>query len=87
MGKRSEDPALTVNAASPFHVYYEGPALAVSAFNKVGPFDILPGHSSFFSVLKNGEVIIDTGKELVNFNISNGFISVRNNVVELFANI
>ncbi len=84
---KKDDPDLTVNASSPFHVFYEGPAVAVSAFNKVGPFDILPGHSGFFSVLKAGQVIIDTGTDLVNFDISNGFISVRNNTVELFANI
>lgn len=86
MSKREES-LLSVNAASPFHVFYEGPALAVSAYNKVGPFDVLPGHSAFFSVLQSGEVVIDTGDELVNFTISNGFISVRKNVVELFANI
>lgn len=84
---KPQAPDLTVNASSPFHVFYEGPALAVSAFNKVGPFDILPGHSAFFSVLKSGQVIIDTGTDLVNFDITNGFVSVRNNTVELFANI
>lgn len=87
MSKKNEEPALNVNAASPFHVFYEGSAVAVSAYNKVGPFDVLPGHSAFFSVLQAGEVIIDTGKELVNFKISNGFIRVLNNTVELFANI
>ena len=34
---------LTVIARAPFTVYYEGPASAVSAKNRVGPFDILPG--------------------------------------------
>ena len=84
---QSEDAQLTVSASSPFHVYYQGPAVALSAVNKVGPFDVLPGHSQFFSVLRAGEVVIDTGTELVNFTISNGLISVRNNDVELFANI
>ena len=39
---------LTVIARAPFTVYYEGPASAVSAKNRVGPFDILPGHADFF---------------------------------------
>ncbi len=84
---KAPESTLNVNASSPFHVFYEGPAVAVSALNRVGPFDVLPGHSGFFSVLKAGQVIIDTGSELVDFNISNGFIMVRNNTVELFANI
>ncbi|MFI5240574.1 MAG: hypothetical protein ACHQUB_02605 [Candidatus Saccharimonadia bacterium] len=82
-----EEAVLTVRASSPFKVFYEGNATAVSAVNKVGPFDVLPGHSAFFSVLESGEIIIDTGSETVSFDISNGIISVRNNIVELFANI
>jgi F0F1-type ATP synthase epsilon subunit len=87
---KSEPELLTVNASSPFRIFYVGPAIAVSGVNKVGPFDVLPGHSSFFSVLEQGDVTIDTGKpdaDLVSFKVSNGLISVRNNNVELFVNI
>ncbi len=49
-----------VIARAPFHIYYVGPATAISAVNRIGPFDILPGHADFFSILKPGEVIIDT---------------------------
>lgn len=78
---------LKVIARSPFHVFYEGPATMVSAANVVGPFDILPGHTDFFSVLKPGEVTIDTDKEEVFFAINNGILSVQANEVMLFVNI
>ena len=50
---------LNVIARAPFTVYYEGEATAVSAANQVGPFDVLPGHADFFSVLDPGQVIIE----------------------------
>lgn len=79
---------LTVIARAPFHLYYEGPAQSVTATNKVGVFDILPGHADFFSVLKPGEIIIETGKdEPVSFTTTNGIITVRDNEVLLFVNM
>jgi F0F1-type ATP synthase epsilon subunit len=78
---------LDVIARAPFHKYYEGPAIAVSASNQVGQFDILPGHTDFFSVMTPGEVVIQTEKDIINFQISNGIITVRGDQVMLFVNI
>jgi F0F1-type ATP synthase epsilon subunit len=69
-------------------VYYEGEASAVSAVNRVGPFDVLPGHADFFSVLEPGQVIIDiNGKDPVTFDITTGIITARNNEIHLFVNM
>lgn len=78
---------LTVIARAPFHIYYEGTATAVTATNSVGEFDILPGHADFFSVLKPGEVMIETESAPVTFSIKNGMITVRDNDVMLFVNM
>jgi F-type H+-transporting ATPase subunit epsilon len=78
---------LTVIARAPFHVYYDGKAQAVSAANKVGEFDILPGHADFFSMLTPGEVVISTADKPVSFNINNGIVAVRDNEVMMFVNI
>jgi len=83
----SDSTHLKVIARAPFEVYYEGPARLVSAANKVGKFDILPGHADFFSVMTPGEVTIETEAEPVNINISNGIIGVRDDNVLLFLNI
>jgi F0F1-type ATP synthase epsilon subunit len=76
-----------VSARAPFHIYYEGAAKMVSGENQVGRFDILPGHADFFSVMTNGEVVIETDKDTINFQVSNGIISVHDSDVMLFVNI
>ncbi len=79
---------LTVSARAPFEVYYEGTAQVVSAENKIGPFDILPGHADFFSMLKPCEIIIETDQpEPIVIKVSNGIITVRDNDVLLFVNM
>jgi F-type H+-transporting ATPase subunit epsilon len=78
---------LNVIARAPFHLYYEGAASSVSATNKVGEFDVLPGHADLFSMLLPGEVIIETDKEPIKFDISSGIITVRDNEVLLFVNM
>jgi F-type H+-transporting ATPase subunit epsilon len=87
MAHPSTPPELTVSARAPFEVYYEGVAKVVSALNKVGQFDILPGHADFFSILKPGDVVIDGAEGPVTFAITNGIISVRDNQVMLFVNM
>lgn len=78
---------LHVIARAPFKLYYEGTAQVVTAANNVGIFDILPEHADFFSILKPGEVSIETEEESISFTITNGIISVRNNEVLLFINM
>ena len=81
-------PQLAVTARAPFHVYYEGVAEVVSAVNAVGPFDILPGHADFFSVLVPCTVVIRkaTG-DPESFDIRSGIVTIRDNEVLLFANV
>lgn len=79
---------LQVVARAPFKLYYEGKANVVSAANRIGNFDILPGHADFFSMLEAGEVIIETdASEPISFKVSNGIVTVRNDKVMLFVNM
>ena len=79
---------LNVIARAPFTVYYEGEATAVSAMNQVGPFDVLPGHADFFSVLEPGQVVVEIPNgDPVSFDINAGIITARNNEVHLFVNM
>jgi len=84
---QSNDGKLHVVARAPFNLYYDGPAEAVTATNKVGKFDVLPEHADFFSILSPGEVIIETDSDPVSFHIANGIITVRDNEVLLFINM
>ena len=78
---------IMVVARAPFQVYYDGPAYSLSAANRVGEFDILPGHADFFSMLTPCTVVIDTEGEPVTFEAHNGMITVRDNKVMLFVNM
>ncbi len=83
----SEDAILNVQARAPFELYYEGKARSVSATNKVGRFDILPGHADFFSIINPGSVIIQTEDEEIDIPISNGIVTVKDDQVLMFLNI
>ena len=82
-----DQPELQVVARAPFHVFYEGPALSLTAKNKVGPFDILPGHADFFSMLIPSDIIIETADNEISFPIYSGMITVRSDQVMLFVNM
>ena len=80
-------PHLNVIARAPFHVYFEGEAYGITAKNKVGAFDILPGHADFFSVLVPCDVTVTTEEEELTFAIRTGIVSVRDDAVMLFVNM
>ena len=87
MSKDTTESTLSVVARAPFHIYYEGPAISLSAENRVGPFDILPGHADFFSMLKPCDIVIETADQEIKFAIYSGMITVRSDQVMLFVNM
>ena len=78
---------LKVKIISPYQTRYEGDAVSVSASNRTGPFDILPGHINFFSLLTGGQVSLNTGFQLLEFPITRGIVRVTNDQVTLFVDI
>lgn len=51
VAEASGKPTMAVKVYAPFQVYFEGDAYSVSAENATGPFDILPKHHNFLSML------------------------------------
>jgi F0F1-type ATP synthase epsilon subunit len=82
--KLKGEPRLRVKIISPTQTYYDGPAQSVSAINKVGPFDILADHANFFSLLTEGDIIVDTGNQKMNFPTTHGIVRASNNKITLF---
>lgn len=78
---------LKVKIFSPFEIFYEGKARALTARNSVGEFDILPGHTNFMTLLEAGKVRLLTDIDERSFVIEHGFLKVSNNYVVLFADI
>lgn len=79
-----QTPQLHVKIISPAQTYYDGPAVSVSAVNKVGPFDVLANHANFFSLLTQGDIVVATGNQSLTFPVTHGIIKAANNVITLF---
>lgn len=87
---KAVDPArthLSVRVLAPAGKLYEGPAVSVTATNKVGQFDVLAGHANFFSLLYAEPLAINTGTQVVKIPIDGGLMKVKSNTVTLFVNI
>lgn len=85
--KLKGEPRLRATVLSPTQTLYDGPALAVSANNRVGPFDVLADHANFFSLLTEGNIVVNTGYQSFTFPIQHGIVKVKNNKVTLFIDI
>lgn len=81
-------PSMKVKVQSPFRDYYDGQAFSLTAENETGPFDILPKHHSFISLLSPCEVIIrtvDQGEQKIR--ISGGIMHVKTDRVIVFLDV
>lgn len=79
---------LHVKVHSPFNVYYDGEAQSVSAENGTGPFDILPGHKKFLTLLSPCAITIrNEGREDEVINITQGLMHVKTDGVVVFLDV
>jgi len=76
-----------VTVYSPFHTYFQGEALAVSAENASGPFDILARHEDFLSILSPCTVVVRTKNGEEKIPLTRGILQVNDSSVWLFANV
>jgi ATP synthase, Delta/Epsilon chain, beta-sandwich domain len=80
--------SMLVKVHSPFRDYYDGQAFSISAENTTGPFDILPKHHNFISLLSPCDLIIRTvskGEETIR--ISGGIMHVKADRVIVFLDV
>jgi F-type H+-transporting ATPase subunit epsilon len=65
---------------SPFRTYYDDVARSLSAVSKTGPFDILPKHHNFISLLEPCDVqIVTQSGDKRTIKIAGGILHVRDN--------
>lgn len=80
--------SMKVHVHSPFHDYYNGLAFSLSAESATGPFDILPHHHNFISLLPPSEIVIRTASEgEKRIRISGGIIHVKADQVIVFLDV
>jgi len=78
---------LRVKVWSPFQVYYDNEAQSVSGINATGPFDILPRHRNFITLLNPCDLVLQTKDGEVKIRISGGVMHVRRNMVTVFLEV
>jgi len=76
-----------VKVYSPFKVYFNGSAKSISATNETGPFDILPRHHNFMTLISPGDIIVRTDRNEETFRISRGIMHVKSDQVIVFLDV
>jgi F0F1-type ATP synthase epsilon subunit len=85
--KKTSDKYIYVRIQAPYRVYYDGKARSVSAENKSGPFDVLPGHRNFITLLSDSDLrlVNDDGASV--FRIQKAMMHVSNDEVVVFIGV
>lgn len=80
-------PTIPVSIKSTETVFFEGECDSVSSRNSDGPFDILPYHSNFISIVEKVPIVVRQGREQKSFDFSTAVIYVHENKVHIYANL
>jgi hypothetical protein len=79
-----------VKVASPFRDYYDGKAFSISAEDGTGPFDILPKHHNFISLLNPCEIVVRQAggkEEPIRLRVDGGLMHVKADEVLVFLDV
>lgn len=76
-----------VKVYAPFKTYFDGTATSISAVNGTGPFDILPKHHNFMTLLTPCEVVVRTGTGEERIMINRGIMHVKADDVIVFLDV
>lgn len=77
-----------VKIYAPFKVYYDQDANTLSAENETGPFDILPRHKNFMTLLSPCDVVVRRiGEEDFKITIHRAIMHVKADSVVIFLDV
>ena len=68
-------------------IKFKGEAASVSSVNVSGPFDILPAHSNFISLIREKLTIVAMGGKKTEFNVDLGVIQVLKDQVNVYLGV
>ncbi|MGH7142318.1 MAG: hypothetical protein ACREF5_02505 [Candidatus Saccharimonadales bacterium] len=78
---------LNVKVWSPFQTFFDGQASSLSGINATGPFDILPHHHNFITILSACDLSLQTADGKVRIKISGGVMHVQKDNVTVFLEV
>lgn len=78
---------LRVKVHSPYQTYFDGDAFSISALNSTGPFDILPRHHNFMTLLLPCELHIHSPLGDKRIRIARGVMHVKADRATVFLDV
>lgn len=78
---------LSVIIMTPDKEIWSGQAQAVSSKNSDGPFDVLPGHANFITLIQDDPIRVVTEKGEQEFSFDQAILSVHKDTVRVYGNI
>jgi F0F1-type ATP synthase epsilon subunit len=86
----SGKPVMRIKVYSPFKVYFDEDSFSISGVNATGPFDILPHHHNFMTLLTAGVLTlrpVNRAPAEQKIRISGGLMHVKADKVTVFLDI
>lgn len=80
-------PPLEVVVRKRDKLVYKGQAEAVSSVNLKGPFDILPEHANFITVIKDFIIVHKLDKTQEKYDLKNGVLYSADNTITVYLDI
>lgn len=84
---KADGKTMYVKVYAPFHTYFDGIAESISAVNETGPFDILPRHHNFMTLLSPGDIVVRTDRGEEKITITRGIMHVKADDVVVFLDV
>jgi len=75
---------LSIIVRSRSKTYFQGKAEAISSKNDKGPFDVLPRHIHFISIIQDGVMVRTVEGENKHIPFPHGIIKVKDDTVEVY---
>lgn len=80
-------PTMHLKVYSPYKVYFDGEALSISSVSATGPFDILPRHHNFITLLEPCDTVVRTASGEQIIRIGGGLMHVKSDDVIIFLDV
>jgi F0F1-type ATP synthase epsilon subunit len=84
---KEDSTTMQVKVHGPYKIYFDGPAESISAVNDTGPFDILPRHHKFMTLLSQCDVVVRNGEKEEVVPIQRGVMHVKADEVIVFLDV
>lgn len=85
--KDTDSEAIHIKVYSPFKVYFDSEGTSISGLNATGPFDVLPRHHNFITLLTACVLIVRTRHGEQKIRISGGLMHVKADQVIVFLDV